>query len=400
MDKPFLPFALPDIGEPEIAGVVEALRSGWVTTGKRALEFEAAFAARIGARHAVAVNSCTAALHLALEALGVGPGDRVITTPYTFTATAEVVRYLGADVLLADVEEATSNLDPAAVEALLARLAAEDPATLERVKALVPVHFAGQACDMDALSAIAARHGLRVVEDAAHALPCTSGGRTIGTIGDVTAFSFYATKTITTGEGGMATTDDDAIAARMRLMRLHGINREVWDRYTSDKPQWYYEVVAPGFKYNLTDPAAAIGLGQLARCDAMRDRREAIARRYLDAFAGDDRLVLPHPVRPAEVHAWHLFVLRLVPRSPAATADRDAFIREMSARGIGTSVHFIPLHVHPFWRDRYGFRPEDFPVAWRSYRRSVSLPIYTRMTDGDVERVVDAVRESLDAVTG
>ncbi len=387
----FLPFALPDIGDAEIEGAVEALRSGWVTTGPRTRAFEEAFGRYVGARHCVAVNSATAGLHLALEAEGIGPGDCVVTTPNTFTATAEVVRYLGADILLADIEHDSMNLDPARVQDLLDRLARTAPAARARVKMVVPVHFAGQACDMAAFQEIARANGLRVVEDAAHALPCTSGGRRIGSIGDVTVFSFYATKTITTGEGGMAVTDDDAVAARMKIMRLHGINRDVWDRYTSDRPQWYYEVVAPGYKYNLTDLASSVGIAQLARCDAMWERRRAIASAYAAAFAADERVELPRTVRPADCHAWQLFVIRL------RGVDRDRFIREMTARGVGTSVHFIPLHLHPYWRDRYGWKAGDFPVAHASYLRAVSLPIYSRMSDGDIDRVIEAARSSLEA---
>ncbi len=393
MDRPFLPFALPDISEDEIAAVGEALRSGWVTTGPRAKRFEEAFAAYVGAPHAVAVNSATAGLHLALEAVGVGPGDVVVTTPNTFTATAEVVRYLGGEILLSDIDPATMNLGPAGLEATLDRLAQTDPAKAARVKVLLPVHFGGLACDMAAIQAIAAARGLRIVEDAAHALPATSGGRMVGTIGDATVFSFYATKTITTGEGGMAVTADPDVAARMRLMRLHGINRDVWDRYVSDRPQWFYEVVAPGFKYNLTDPAAALGLGQLARCDDMWTRRSAISDAYRAAFAGDPRMDLPPCAPPGDRHAWHLFVVRL--RGVA----RDRFVAAMTARGIGTSVHFIPLHLHPYWRGRYGWQPGDFPAAHASYVRSVSLPIYSRMSDADVDRVVSAVRDSLDVAS-
>ena len=393
MDRPFLPFALPDISEDEIAAVGEALRSGWVTTGPRAKRFEEAFAAYVGAPHAVAVNSATAGLHLALEAVGVGPGDVVVTTPNTFTATAEVVRYLGGEILLSDIDPATMNLGPAGLEATLDRLAQTDPAKAARVKVLLPVHFGGLACDMAAIQAIAAARGLRIVEDAAHALPATSGGRMVGTIGDATVFSFYATKTITTGEGGMAVTADPDVAARMRLMRLHGINRDVWDRYVSDRPQWFYEVVAPGFKYNLTDPAAALGLGQLARCDDMWTRRSAISDAYRAAFAGDPRMDLPPCAPPGDRHAWHLFVVRL--RGVA----RDRFVAAMTARGIGTSVHFIPLHLHPYWRGRYGWQPGDFPAAHASYLRSVSLPIYSRMSDADVDRVVSAVRDSLDVAS-
>jgi len=386
----FLPFALPDIGPEEIEAVAESLQSGWVTTGPRARAFEEEFAAFLGAPEAVAVNSATAGLHLALEALGIGPGDLVLTTTNTFTATAEVVRYLGADVVLADIDYDTMNLSPETVRQALGELDRSAPERAARLRAMIPVHFGGQACQMPELLEIARERGIRVVEDAAHALPCSSAGRPVGTLGDIGVFSFYATKTMTTGEGGMAVTVDRDLAARMRRMRLHGISREVWDRYVARGASWYYEVVAPGFKYNLPDPAAAMGRVQLRRLKGMWERRRAIAERFLEAFSGEPRLTLPRPARPADVHAWHLFVVRLV------GVDRDRFVEAMARRQIGTSVHFIPLHLHPYWRDRYGFRPEQFPEALRSYRASVSLPIYSRMTDGDVDRVIAAVFESLD----
>jgi len=288
--RPFLPFALPEIGEEEIAEVVDTLRSGWVTTGPKAKRFEQDFAAFLGAPglEAVAVNSATAGLHLALEALGIGPGDEVITTTHTFTATAEVARYLGADVVLVDVDPATLNIDPARVEA----------AITPRTKALVPVHYAGLAADMPALLALARRHGLKVVEDAAHALPASCGGALVGTLAsDATVFSFYANKTITTGEGGMVVVRDPSVAARIRVMRLHGISRDAFDRFTAKTPSWYYEIVAPGFKYNLTDIAAALGIHQLRRARDFQRRRAEIAARYDEAFAG---LPLVRPARPAK----------------------------------------------------------------------------------------------------
>lgn len=381
----FLPFALPDIGDEEIAAVVECLRSGWITTGPRARAFEAEFAAFIGGGvGAVSVNSATAGLHLALEALGIGPGDRVLTTPYTFTATAEVVRYLGAEVVFADIDPRTGNLDPAAVAAVLAR----EPG----IRALLPVHFAGQACDLDALGALAARHGIPLVEDAAHALPTTWNGELIGRHGRATVFSFYATKTIATGEGGMVVSRDEALLARARTMRLHGINRDVFDRYRSTAPAWYYEVVAPGFKYNLPDTAAAMGIEQLRKAWRFQARRAAIAAAYDAAFA-DLPVTTPVVLRPAETHAWHLYVLQL--DLSRLRIDRDRCIALLAEAGIGTSVHFIPLHLQPFWRDRYGLAPHDFPAADALYRRAVSLPIYTRMTDADVARVVASVRRVL-----
>ena len=383
--RPFLPFALPEIGDEEIAEVVDTLKSGWVTTGPKARRFEQDFAAFLGAEpglEAIAINSATAGLHLALEAVGVGPGDEVITTTHTFTATAEVARYLGADVVLVDIDPATLNIDAAQVQA----------AITPRTKCIVPVHYAGMAADMSAILAIAQRHGLKVVEDAAHALPTTHGGALVGTLAsDATVFSFYANKTITTGEGGMLVTRDAALARRARVMRLHGINRDAFDRFTAKVPSWYYEIVAPGFKYNLTDIAAALGIHQLRRVRGFQARREQIARAYDEAFAG---LPLIAPPRPAagDMHAWHLYVVRLADDAPI---DRDAFIERLFALGIGVSVHYIPLHLHPYWRDRYGLQAGRFPHSQLAYERMASLPLYTKMTDADVQRVIDAVRSAL-----
>jgi dTDP-4-amino-4,6-dideoxygalactose transaminase len=381
----FLPFALPDIGEEEIAEVVECLRSGWITTGPRARAFEKQFAELLGGGvQAISVNSATAGLHLALEAIGVGPGDVVVTTPYTFTATAEVVRYLGADILLADIDSRSFNVDPDEVARVMRGNA--------RVKALLPVHFAGQACEMDALAQLAERAAVPIIEDAAHALPATFHGRLIGTLSKATIFSFYATKTITTGEGGMVVTADAALAERARVMRLHGINRDVFDRYRANVPSWYYEVVAPGFKYNLTDVAAAIGIHQLRKAYQFRERRAAIAARY-DSGLADLPLGTPEIVHDGDLHSWHLYVIRL--ELEQLTIDRDRVIELLAEQGIGTSVHFIPLHLHPYWRDRYGYVPESYPRALDAYRRVVSLPIYTRMSDADVERVIATVRQVL-----
>ncbi len=388
-NPPFLPFALPEIGEEEIAEVVDALRSGWVTTGPKTRRFEQDFAAFMGGGtaaeglHAIAVNSATAGLHLALEAVGIGPGDEVITTTHTFTATAEVVRYLGADVKLVDIDPATLNIDPAAVEA----------AITPRTKAIVPVHYAGLAADMPALLAIARRHGLKVVEDAAHALPTTCGGELVGTLGsDATVFSFYANKTITTGEGGMLVTRDAALAKRARVMRLHGMNRDAFDRYTAKVPSWYYEVIAPGFKYNLTDIAAALGIHQLRRLPAFQQRREQLAALMDSALAGLPLVLPPRPSRSGDTHAWHLYVVRL---ADGAGIERDRFIEHLYASGIGCSVHYIPLHLHPYWRERYGLDKAQFPHSQHAYERMVSLPLYTRMTDADVLRVAAAVRAAL-----
>jgi dTDP-4-amino-4,6-dideoxygalactose transaminase len=392
---PFLPFAAPEIGDEEIAEVVDTLKSGWVTTGPKAKRFEDDFASFLGdgQLHCIAVNSATAGLHLALEAIGIGPGDEVITTTHTFTATAEVVRYLGADVRLVDIDPATLNIDPAAIQA----------AITPRTKALMPVHYGGLAADMPALLEIAKRHGLKVVEDAAHALPASSAGQRVGTLAsDATVFSFYANKTITTGEGGMLVTRDEALARRARVMRLHGMSRDAFDRFTAKVPSWYYEIVAPGFKYNLTDIGAALGLQQLKKAARFQQRRAAIAARYQVAFA--DLPVLTAPTAPAgELHAWHLYPLRLADAAVAAIEStdaapaRDRFIERLFALGIGCSVHYIPLHLQPYWRDRYQLKASDFPHSQHAYERMLSLPIYSAMSDADVERVIAAVRSALGA---
>jgi dTDP-4-amino-4,6-dideoxygalactose transaminase len=388
MSQPFLPFALPDIGDDEIAEVVDTLRSGWITTGPKAKRFEADFAAFLGdaSLHCIAVNSATAGLHLALEALGIGPGDEVITTTHTFTATAEVVRYLGADVRLVDIDPATLNIDPNLIER----------AITPKTRAIVPVHYGGLAADMPAVLAIARRHGLNVVEDAAHALPTTVGGALVGTLAsDATVFSFYANKTITTGEGGMLVTRDPALAKRAQVMRLHGMSRDAFDRFTATVPSWYYEIVAPGFKYNLTDIAAAIGLHQLKKARQFAARRARIAALYDRAFAALP--VIAAPKAPAgEQHAWHLYALRV---GEGAALARHALIERLFARGIGCSVHYIPLHQQPYWRDRYRLTASMFPHSQRVYETQLSLPIYTRMTGDDVARVVEAVTQLVSAPT-
>ncbi|MBK6613253.1 DegT/DnrJ/EryC1/StrS family aminotransferase [Ottowia sp.] len=378
---PFVPFARPDIGEAEIDAVARALRSGWVTTGPETRAFEQEFAAYLGSGvQAVAVNSATAGLHLALEAIGIGPGDEVIAPTLTFTATVEVARYLGADAKLVDVDPVTLNIDPARIEAAIT------PAT----RAILPVHYGGLACDMAAIFDIARRHGLRVVEDAAHALPATFQGATVGQLASAAAvFSFYANKTMTTGEGGMVVTQDEQLAARMRVMRLHGISRDAFDRFTSKTPAWYYEIVAPGFKYNLTDLAAALGRVQLQRLPAFVQRRRQLAARYLHALK-DLPLILPADAPAGDTHAWHLFVLRL---SDDATVTRDEVIQALSDAGIATSVHYVPLHRQPYWRDRYGLTPEQFPVAEAAYQRMFSVPLFTAMSDGEQARVIAALKD-------
>lgn len=377
MNRDFLPFAIPDIGETEVEMVRETLLSGWLTTGQRTASFERAFAEAVGAKHAVAVNSCTAALHLALEAIDLAAGDEVITSPYTFAATGEVVQYFGARPVFVDVDAETLNLRADLIEENVT----------ERTRAILPVHIAGLPADMDPILEIARRRDLFVIEDAAHAFPAAYRDRPIGSVGDITCFSFYATKTITTGEGGMVCTDDEEWHERCRMMSLHGITRDAWSRYAEDG-HWYYEILKPGYKYNLTDIAAAIGAAQLTKSDGMWRRRRSIARRYNEAFGDESALQIPRD-SAADRHAWHLYMLRI--DEDALTIDRAEFVRRLGERGIGTSVHFIPLHMHPWYRATYGYEPDDFPVAHREYRREISLPIYSRMSDEDVETVVRAV---------
>jgi dTDP-4-amino-4,6-dideoxygalactose transaminase len=382
-DPTFLPFALPEIGEEEIAEVVACLRSGWITTGPRVKRFEADFAEYLGGEvEAVSVNSATAGLHLALEALGIGPEDEVITTTHTFTATAEVIRYLGAHPVFVDIDSDTLCIDPRLIEA----------AITPRTRAIIPVHYGGRAAPMDAILEIARKHGLTVVEDAAHALPCTHAGKLIGTLAsDVTVFSFYANKTITTGEGGMLVTRNPEIATRARTMRLHGISRDAFDRFTTKRVSWRYEIVAPGFKYNLTDIAAALGIHQLRRTNEFQRKRAEVATRLSNGLRSLP-VVLPPLPDPGDLHAWHLYSIQL---ADTAKVSRDAFIERMFQNGVGVSVHYIPLHLQPYWRDTYHLKPESFPVSQRVFERTVSLPIYTRMQPEDVQRVIDAVAAAL-----
>lgn len=387
----FIPFALPDIGEPEIDAVAQAMRSGWLTTGPVSKQFEQEFAAYIGSGvDAIAVNSATAGLHLALEAMGVGPGDEVITTTHTFTASAEIARYLGAEPVLVDIDPKTLCIDPEAIRA----------AVTPRTKVIIPVHYAGLACDMQAILTIAREHNLKIIEDAAHSLPSTWHGATIGSLAsDATVYSFYATKTLAAGEGGMIVTRNAAIAKRCRVMRLHGIDRDAFDRFTSKKPAWYYEIVAPGYKYNLTDPAAAMGRVQLSRLHDMCNRRREIAEAYDQAFATLPLILPPRPTslaahanyRADDTHAWHLYVVRLATNR----IERNDFIAAMAEKGIGCSVHYVPLHLQPYWRDRYNLTAQMYPHSQAAYEQMVSLPIYSRMTDEDVQRVITAVTQLL-----
>lgn len=377
----FLPFNLPLIEDDDIEAVVETLRSGWLTTGPRVQEFERRFAALLGRRWAVAVNSATAALHLALDAAGIGEGDEVLVPTMTFAATAEVVVYQRATPVLVDCDPETLNIDPEAA----AR------AVTPRTRAIIPVHFAGHPCEMDPLMQMASAHGLVVIEDAAHALPAAYKGRRAGAIGDIGCFSFYATKTITTGEGGMLITDDEGHAERARMMSLHGISKDAWTRYTASGT-WLYDIVAAGYKYNLTDIAAALGMQQLAKCSAFREARARIARRYDEAFADLPQVRRP-PCAPHVEHAWHLYVIQL--ELDRLAASRDEVVEELKAANIGTSVHFIPLHLHSYYRTRFGYARSDFPHASRAFDRILSLPIYPRMSDRDVDDVIAGVRAVL-----
>jgi dTDP-4-amino-4,6-dideoxygalactose transaminase len=374
----FLPFAPPTVGEEEIAEVVDTLRSQWITTGPKTAQFERDFAARLGAPGALALNSCTAGLHTALVTAGIGRNDEVITSTLTFAASANVAEHVGARPVLVDVEPDTLQMDPEGVRT----------AITPKTRAIVVVHYGGHPADLDPIEAIAAEHGLLVVEDAAHALPARYRGRMIGSGTNPTAFSFYATKNLTTGEGGMLT-GDPAFLRRARTVSLHGMSRDGWNRY-AEGGRWFYEIEMPGFKYNMTDIQAALGLCQLRKLAAFQRRRREIVAAYHEAFAGEEALELPVERSDVE-HAWHLYVLRL--RPGVLAIDRGRFIEEMTRRRIGTSVHFIPLHLHPYYRDTYGYAPAQFPVAQSNYERMLSLPLHPGLSDDDVADVVTAVRD-------
>jgi dTDP-4-amino-4,6-dideoxygalactose transaminase len=411
MEIEYIPFSRPHVGKEEEEAILRVLRSGWLTTGAEALAFEKEFAAVLEGMpspsppsrpvRALAVNSATSGLHLALEACGVAPGDSVLVPSYTFAATAEAVRYLGAEPVFVDVAPGSFHLDPMALEMTLARLDAGLPAypprggfgPAGRAKAVIPVHYGGLPCDMKRIGEIAGQYGLRVIEDAAHSfpseIPAENGAspQFAGTLGDVGVFSFYATKTITTGEGGMVVSRDNALAERISIMRSHGIDRAVWNRYTDKKASWYYEVVEAGFKYNIPDILAALGRVQLKKAFFLLEQREMIARRYDEAFGGDGRFFLP----PTGVgDARHLYPLRLNTQELSLT--RDGFIEKLQERGIGVSVHFIPLHIMPYYKQRYALEREDFPESVRSFQGVISLPIWPGMKDAQIERVITAVK--------
>jgi len=384
MEQKFLPFALPDIGEEEIAAVSHTLRSGWVTTGPITKQFETEFANFIGSDiEAISVNSATAGLHLALEACGVMAGDEVIVPTLTFTATAEIVRYLGANPVFVDCNPITLNIDITQIEQKITA----------KTKVIIPVHMAGLPCDMDKIIAIAKKHNLRVIEDAAHTIPSKLNNTMIGQhASDAIVFSFYANKTMTTGEGGMIVTRDPVLAKRCKVMRLHGMSRDAFDRYTSNKPAWFYEIIAPGYKYNLTDIASSIGLCQLAKLTNFQKKRQLMADRYYQELHNLP-IKLPANVVNAQtdMHSWHLFIIQL----DTNKITRDEFIVKMSERGIGCSVHFIPLHMQPYWKETYNLQEQDYPASSNYYKHAVSIPLYTKMTTQDQTRVIDAIKEIL-----
>ncbi|MDA3941436.1 MAG: DegT/DnrJ/EryC1/StrS family aminotransferase [Spirochaetia bacterium] len=377
----FIPFARPSIGTEEEEAVIKVLRSGWLTTGVEAKNFETEFGAYIGSSNALAVNSATSGLHLALEAFGVGPGDKVITTPYTFTSTAEVIRYLGADPVFADIDPDNFNISSVEIEILLKK----DPS----IKGIIPVHIAGNPCNMEDLLRLREKYNVFIIEDAAHAFPVKYNGKLLGTIGDAGVFSFYATKTITTGEGGMIVTNNSKAAKRMSVMRLHGIDREIWDRYTSDKPSWQYSIVDAGYKYNMPDIAAAIGREQLKKASLFLKKRKNIAEFYFKNLVSMDFLKLPEQI---ENHGWHLFMARIIPEK--LTVSRDKFIQEIINKGIGISVHFIPLHIMPYYKNKYGYNEQDYPQTLEVYNTVFSLPIYPNLTENQLKRIVSAIKEA------
>jgi dTDP-4-amino-4,6-dideoxygalactose transaminase len=374
-----VPFHQSTVGEEEIQALAAVIRSGWITMGPKTLEFEKQFAEYVGARHAIDVCSGTAALHLALECAGLKTGDEVLLPTTTFTATGEVVTYLGCRPIFVDVDPVTLNIDVADAERKLT----------SRTRAIVPVHIAGQPCDMHELHSFAQLQKLRVMEDAAHALPSEYHGKRVGALSELTAFSFYATKTLTTGEGGMVTTSDDGLASRMRLMRLHGIAGDAWKRYGKGG-SWFYEVMEAGFKYNPTDMQAALGLVQLAKCDASNLARRRIASHYTAAFKCMPELETP-ALKPGRESSWHLYIIRL--NLEQLRINRNSFIDELKQSGIGTSVHFIPLHLHPYYQKNFGYRLGDFPVAEAQFERCISLPIYPKMTEQNVRYVIEVVAE-------
>lgn len=374
----FLPYALPLIEEDDIAGVVDSLKSGWIAKGPKTMEFENQFAEYVGAKYAVALNSCTAALHLGLLAAGIGAGDEVITTPMTFASSANVIIHAGAKPVLVDVDPVTMNIDPQKIEARIT----------PRTKGIIPVHIAGHPCPLDEIRAIAEKHRLFVLEDAAHAVYTKYKGQMIGSLGDATAFSFYATKNLVTGEGGMLTTNDETVYNKVRVLSSHGMSRNAWNRYAQGG-SWYYEILEPGYKDNMSDIMAGLGLSQLAKLERMQGMRRDIVDYYNAEFGAMAELEVPVELDYAR-HAWHLYIIKL--NLDKLTIDRNRFIEELKAENIGTSVHFIPLHRHPYYRDTFAYKTGDFPAAESVFERIISLPLYPKMSRQDTRDVVEAVK--------
>jgi dTDP-4-amino-4,6-dideoxygalactose transaminase len=375
-----IPFAIPDLDQAEINEVVDTLNSGWITTGPKVKRFEENFKEYIGAKHALAVNSATSGLHLALDAIGIQAQDKVIVPVNTFTSTAEVVRYFDADPIFCDIEKDSFNICIKSLKHILNTYPKKD-----KIKAIMPVHIAGQACDMDPILKLAKEYNLKIIEDAAHALPTTYKGKLVGTIGDITVYSFYATKTLCTGEGGMITTNNDNYAKRIKVMRLHGFDRDAWDRYNTNKPSWYYSIIAPGFKYNMPDLNASLGIHQLKKVDNFYEKRKSIAKKYDQAFKELPQIQTPYVVNKNDKHAYHLYILKV--------PQRDKFIEELAKKGVGTSVHFIPLHIQPYWKNKYNLNENDFPNAINNFQAIMSLPIYTKLQDDEIDYIIKSVKE-------
>jgi dTDP-4-amino-4,6-dideoxygalactose transaminase len=377
-----IPYALPLIGDEEIKEVIDTIHSNWLSKGPKTVEFEKQFKEYVNADFAIGLNSCTAGLHISQLAAGIGEGDEVITTPYTFVATANTIIHTGAKPVFVDIDPVTMNIDPSKIEEKIT----------ERTRAIIPVHFAGYPCDMDSIMAIAKKHNLIVIEDAAHAVYTQYKEKMVGGIADFTCFSFYATKNLVTGEGGMVTTNNEEWADKLRVMSLHGMSKNAWNRY-GDKGTWYYEVEYPGFKYNMTDIQAAFGLVQLNKLKDLQARREEIAKFYNEALNDIEGLILPFDSEE-NVHAWHLYVIRL--KEGSFSIDRAEFIEKLKDKGIGTSVHFIPVPMQPYYKE-LGYKVEDYPNALQAYNGAISLPLYPKMTNEQVQRVIQAVRELADA---
>ncbi|WP_408955101.1 DegT/DnrJ/EryC1/StrS family aminotransferase [Natroniella sp. ANB-PHB2] len=385
MSDEFIPFYKPYIDKKEINSVVESMESGWLTTGPKVKEFQNKFADYVGSKHALAVNSCTAGLHLLLVAAGIGEGDEVITTSMTFAATANVIVEVGAKPVLVDIDPKTFNMDIQDLERKIT----------DKTKAIIPVHMAGQPCEMDEIMKLAKERDIYVFEDAAHAIWTKYKGKMVGNISDGTAFSFYATKNLCTGEGGMVTTNNDELAENIRINTLHGISRDAYDRYTNKEASWYYEIVTPGYKYNMPDINAAMGIEQLNKLEEMQKRRKEIADIYTEAFKEVPEVKVPY-VKDDIRHAWHLYIILL--EVEMLKIDRNEFINKLTELNLGTSVHFIPIHFHPYYKENYGFEEGDFPNCEYVFERNISLPFYPAMTDEQVYQVIDRVKQVIEEV--